>query len=298
MQQVCRPTRSCDVVEGCPDPRLRPGVLGYRGFAISLDRPHERLEIPAGVVTLVLGFGSTLHIRDATRRPRCTGTSRPETFTSLLAGLSTRARVGRHEGELSGVEVLLEPWAAYSLFGVAMHELVDTLLPPDAVLGPQVDGLVAALAASPGRPERFALLDSVLACRAALGPASSPRLVWAWRELRRTGGMVPIHALVEQSGWSWRQLDSRFREQIGLTPKKAARVLRLRRALGLLAQGRRPARTAAMCGFSDQAHLSREIKTMTGRTPREFLTARCASAARPMSGDRIAGEVTSLVLSG
>jgi AraC-like DNA-binding protein len=109
-----------------------------------------------------------------------------------------------------------------------------------------------------------------------------------------------VPRLAEEVGWSVRQLENRFREQIGLGPKSAARVLRLQRARRLLASGRSAAETAAICGFYDQAHLSGEFRKMTGCTPREFAAARGAVAAPPRPGppgaDRLTGEATSLVL--
>ncbi|WP_368073223.1 helix-turn-helix domain-containing protein, partial [Streptomyces sp. SolWspMP-sol7th] len=53
-------------------------------------------------------------------------------------------------------------------------------------------------------------------------------------------------------GGGERQVQSRFREQIGLTPKAAARVVRLQRAVRLLTSGLSQAETAALCGFYDQ----------------------------------------------
>jgi AraC-like DNA-binding protein len=107
---------------------------------------------------------------------------------------------------------------------------------------------------------------------------------------------MPVRLLAEEVGWSVRHLENRFREQIGLGPKAAARVLRLQRALRLLAAGHGQADTAAACGYYDQAHLSGEFKAMTGCTPREFTTARRLPFAAAPPRDRMDGEATSLVL--
>lgn len=131
------------------------------------------------------------------------------------------------------------------------------------------------------------------------GTPCSVRVVRAWAELVRTGGSVPVRQLADEVGWSVRHLENRFREQIGLGPKAAARVLRLQRARRPLVTGRGQAETAAACGFYDQAHLSGEFKAMTGCTPREFTTARRLSRTVPNgtpASDRVAGEATSLVL--
>ena len=107
---------------------------------------------------------------------------------------------------------------------------------------------------------------------------------------------MPVARLAEDVGWSVRQLENRFREQIGLGPKAAARVLRLQRARRLLAAGRGAAETAALCGFYDQAHLSGEFKAMTGCTPREFVQARRQPSPLSPVADRMSGEATSLAL--
>jgi AraC-like DNA-binding protein len=110
-----------------------------------------------------------------------------------------------------------------------------------------------------------------------------------------------VPRLAAEVGWSVRQLENCFREQIGLGPKAAARVLRLQRARRLLAAGRSQAETAAVCGYYDQAHLSGEFKAMTGCTPREFTAARgtvSVSPPGPPGDSRLAGEATSLVLLG
>ncbi len=46
----------------------------------------------------------------------------PQSHTSLLSPLRSRASIGEHSGRLYGMEIVLAPWAAYRLFGVTMHE--------------------------------------------------------------------------------------------------------------------------------------------------------------------------------
>ncbi|MFI6656846.1 helix-turn-helix domain-containing protein [Streptomyces sp. NPDC050523] len=267
-----------------------------------MDRPRRRLEAPIGAATLLLGFGEPLRITRAGRPPA--------TLVSVFSGPTTTPAVGEHGGRLSGVEVLLMPWAAFTLFGTPQYELADRTVDPDDlphVLGTRPDAgrrrsigeLSAALAALPTWQDRFGLLDDELTRWSQAGTPSSAKVVRAWSELVRTWGSVPVRLLAEEVGWSVRHLENRFREQIGLGPKVAARVLRLQRARRLLAQGRGQAETAAICGFYDQAHLSGEFRAMTGCTPREFTMARVIPpVAQPMApaADRMTGEATSLLL--
>ncbi|WP_328707760.1 helix-turn-helix domain-containing protein [Streptomyces mesophilus] len=281
---------------GTPHPRLRPGILGYRGFRFALPGPRRRLETPVAAVTLLLGFDRPLRVHHA-HRPTVSR-------VCAVSGLATTAVVGEHDGRLSGIEVMIAPWAAFTLFGLDQHELADQVADPDEALPAgrgrwgSVDSLADALGSLPTWHARFALLDEVFTRWSEQGAPSSPRTVAAWNELVRTSGAVPVSHLAEQVGWSVRQLEIRFREQIGLSPKAAARVLRLQRARRLLAAGRTQAETAAACGFYDQSHLSGEFRAMTGCTPGEFASARRSPATEsgPPHPDRLQGEATSLLL--
>ncbi|MGC0403205.1 AraC-like DNA-binding protein [Streptomyces sp. SAI-126] len=285
------PGGSWEFALGAPHPRLRPGVLSYRGVRLAMDRPRRRLETPVGAATLLLGFEQPVRITRAGRPP--------DTLVSVYCGPTTTPAVGEHGGRLSGIEVMLAPWAAFTLFGTPQYELADRTVDPDVLphaLDRRVGELAGALAVLPSWEERFRLLDDVFARWWEVGTPCSARVVRAWAELVRTGGAMPVRLLAEEVGWSVRHLENRFREQIGLGPKAAARVLRLQRARRLLAAGHGQADTAAACGYYDQAHLSGEFKAMTGCTPREFTTARRLPFAAAPPRDRMDGEATSLVL--
>jgi transcriptional regulator GlxA family with amidase domain len=95
----------------------------------------------------------------------------------------------------------------------------------------------------------------------------------------RSGGLVPTSALARELGWSHRRLIVRFREQVGLTPKALARVIRFDRVVSELRSSRaRPlAEIAVGCGYFDQAHLNRDFRDLAGTTPNAFVGARLES---------------------
>ena len=101
----------------------------------------------------------------------------------------------------------------------------------------------------------------------------APGVAWAWRRLVETGGRVAIGDLGGELGWSRKRIVARFREEIGLSPKAAARVLRFerarleRRALAGSPTGRR---LRFDCGYYDQSHLIHEFRSVTDRTPETF----------------------------
>jgi AraC-like DNA-binding protein len=86
-------------------------------------------------------------------------------------------------------------------------------------------------------------------------------------------GRVRVHNLADEVGWSRKRLWSRFRSQIGLTPKRAAELVRFDHAAHLLAAGHAAASVAAQSGYADQSHLHREVKAIAGITPTAVATA-------------------------
>ncbi|MDG4856913.1 helix-turn-helix domain-containing protein [Streptomyces sp. T-3] len=212
--------------------------------------------------------------------------------------MTTRSWLFEPYARTYGIEVVVAPWAAFALFGTTMCEVAGAVVDLGELAGPRLYLLVGQLAELPGWQQRFDLLNTVLARWIAEGPAWSPRVVWACRQLSRSGGGIPVRRLAECVGWSPRQLEYRFKEQIGLSPKAMARIYRLRRTVQLFADGWSPAQTVAACGFSDQAHLTRECRTMTGLTPARLRTVLHGVLDGPAVPDRLAGQVRSVVLTG
>ncbi|WP_233438514.1 AraC family transcriptional regulator [Actinokineospora spheciospongiae] len=79
-------------------------------------------------------------------------------------------------------------------------------------------------------------------------------------------------AVADEIGWTRQHLSTRFREQVGLTPKAVARIARLHRAVTLLnhPSALPLAEVAHRCGYTDQPHLNRDFRALTGCTPTEY----------------------------
>ena len=182
----------------------------------------------------------------------------------------------------SYLEVLLGPLEAYRLLGLSMNRLSGDTVDLVEVLGADGRRLAEQLRDTPSWRRRFALLDRFLLERLDRGPRPSPEVGWAWQRLVATGGAVPIGQLASEVGWSHKHLLARFRRQVGLRPKTAARLIRFDGVWRRLDQDRPLdwGRVPAEVGYADQAHLAREFRQFTGTTPTAF-----AAQARPADGD-------------
>ena len=103
--------------------------------------------------------------------------------------------------------------------------------------------------------------------------ACDARVAHVWSRLVSTGGQARIDELARDVGWSRKHLGARFRDQVGLTPKVAARVMRFESLLARSrSRGRRTwSELAATCGYFDQAHLNRDFAEFAHTTPGAYL---------------------------
>ena len=268
-------TASWEYAVAGPDPGLRRHVRGYTGYRESTPAVLRRREVPSGNVALILSFGPSIRIHDP-RRP-----GRVESRTSFVAGLDDSYAVTEYAGDQHGIQVDLTPLAAYMLLGRPMEDLARRVVELDDVLGTAGTRLVEQLFDAPGWEARFALLDSALGARLAEARPPLAGVAWAWRRLDETAGRVEIRALADELGWSSKRLITRFRQQVGLSPKLLARVMRFERVVRLVRAGghRSWVETAYDCGYYDQAHLNRDFREFAGTTPTSFLASRLPGGA-------------------
>jgi AraC-like DNA-binding protein len=175
------------------------------------------------------------------------------------------------------LQVDLSPLGAYQVFGIPADQLTGRLVDLHDVLGTDARRLGARVRDAPTWAQRFDLLDRFLLARLAHAPVVSPEVRFAWRRLTETAGAVRIGAICREVGWSHKHLITRFRQQVGLTPKRAARVSRFEHLLRRLAREQaRPDwdQLAATAGYADQAHLIRDFRQFFGTSPTSHLRER------------------------
>jgi AraC-like DNA-binding protein len=236
-------------------------VRRYYGFRETTGSPIRRREGPGADVVVVLSFGPEWRIGAATDPAR-----RLTRHTSFVGGLRETAVFTEHDGRSDGMQISLTPAGAFALFGLPMAELAGRIVDLESILGTRAGLMVEALAETRDWGARFAALDLALASRLPPRRAPAPELLWAWRRLVATHGRVPMGELAGELGWSRKRIVANFREQIGLPPKKVARVLRFEHARTLAERGsvRGMADVALEAGYYDQAHLSGEARRITG----------------------------------
>jgi AraC-like DNA-binding protein len=181
-------------------------------------------------------------------------------------------RVSGRGGNAECLQIRLEPSVAFTMLG-ASGELTGSMAPFDEVWGRDAGRFEQRLRAAASWEERFAIAVDLLGRRLDARPPVDPEVAYTWRRTRASGGRVRVEGLAGEIGWSRQRLWSRFRSQLGITPKRAAQLVRFDHAAHLLAAGGSPARVAAETGYTDQSHLHREVKAFAGLTPASIAVA-------------------------
>ena len=191
---------------------------------------------------------------------------------AMVAGPTSRACVIEFEEGHAHISVTFALGAPSCFLGVPLAQTRDELVALEALWGRSGACLRERLleARTPG--DALAVMESVL-LRQLTGGTPDPAVLAAAEALTRG---LPVSDVSRDLGLLPRTLRRRFTAQVGLTPKRFARVQRMQRVVrGLHGQSQVDwAALAAEHGYADQPHLADEFRELVGVTPNEYLRSR------------------------
>jgi AraC-like DNA-binding protein len=157
----------------------------------------------------------------------------------------------------------LRPGAAGAFLGRPALAVRDCQVAAADLFGTDAVRLADELAAA-SAPDRLRLLAELARTRRI---TPDPLVTAAAARLARAGARVA--AVAADLGVSERQLHRRTQAAVGYAPKVLGRVLRLRRLARVA--GWSLADRALAAGYASQAHMSDEVRALTGLTASQYL---------------------------
>ncbi len=191
---------------------------------------------------------------------------------SVFSGLYTRSFLIDTDEQQRVMGIVFRPGGASPFFRERMDLFSDRDVDLEDLDSAGARHLRQRLLEAAGPEQRLALLEDWLRRRMT---QSQPRPVVARAldTLHRSPQTARIGHLIADSGISPRRFGVHFRQYVGLSPKRYARLLRFRAVLDDVHQRREVdwARIAADCAFCDQAHLTHEFRAFSGMTPSAYV---------------------------
>ncbi|GAB3639586.1 hypothetical protein GCM10027423_02220 [Spirosoma arcticum] len=200
----------------------------------------------------------------------------PERLERLQNGVfllgQTTSTLWMNVGSAQVYMVVLKPTALPFLLGESASVLTDTTIRVDDRL-PECRFLAEQLVAQRSQFAQIDLLDTVLRRLFRNAVAHPGEIDSVWNYIIQTQGRVKMGELSVRERISTRSLTRKFTEQVGMSPKQYAQIIRFRAVMNhlLTTPGVSWLDIIHQFGYYDQSHVIKDFQQITGYSPTQYL---------------------------
>jgi AraC-like DNA-binding protein len=192
---------------------------------------------------------------------------------SFIYGQLTQYQDLVSAGRLSMLVVVLQPYAIYALSRIAAAELNDSVVNLNELFGFEATCLEEQVLSAIDTKSRITFIESFLFKKLAGVRYPDSIITGALKMINDHKGNISIAHLLDVLPVTERQLERKFKDYIGVSPKRFTDTVRLQHFLKLL-QNHPPNSKVADAvyegGYYDQAHLNNYFKRSIGITPSQY----------------------------
>ena len=166
--------------------------------------------------------------------------------------------------------VQLHPQSLFALFKISAAELSEKRMPIHQLSATLHNQLVELINSTSSSEAVLKKVSQVLA-GFLTEPFPDLRVSHAIKEIIQSKGAISVPDLARDVNVSTRRLQQLFKLQVGLSPKRYSKVIRLQyHTYKLLVDT--PLQSIVPDGYYDQSHFIHDIKSQTGMLPKDFTT--------------------------
>ena len=241
-----------------PTQELSPFIECYWSWQVDPDGHALDEILPDATPEFIVHFGSSPFVRNESGE----WTRQHRAFLYCAAHKAVRLSV-REPMRLFAIR--FRPWGVSRFSNVSMANMLDRPVPPTESLDELGHDLVQGLNSVRSDSGRVKVADRLLTNALQSYSRIEPRLEML---LDATdGGRCSSAEMARKLSISDRSFSRLWSKVVGIQPQKFVQLMRFHKALEMIDGGVKLTQVAVDCGYSDQAHMARQIKAITGLPP-------------------------------
>lgn len=192
---------------------------------------------------------------------------------SMVLGQITEPFFIEPTGYVNSFAIRFYPYGLATFLSMPIKELADTETPLAVLFGEDIaQDLSEKIGLAGDTASRIAVVEDFLFKKLNDQVSIDNVVKAAIDTMFSTNGSISIKEMLKDDPSRRRQIERKFAEQVGISPKQLSRVIRLQAVLKMILtqQAESLSQIAYDSDYYDQAHFTRDFKEFTGMTPKEF----------------------------
>lgn len=246
-----------------PSHLLIPYIKNYWFLKTNCDSPLRARIIPTGMMSLVFHRGNQLlSVHDNEFHPQTFLSGQEKSFDDL-----------EYTGRINMISVVFHPVGVRLFFNLPINKLNNLRVTPKELQDKELEELEKSLTDTENNQLCISLIERFLLKRLSRFAEYNLKRIESSIHLINCGN-TDVSLLANMACLSKKQFQRIFSEYVGANPKEFSRTIRFQKALHILEIHPEISftRLAYQCGYFDQSHMIKEFKSLSGYSPREFLT--------------------------
>ena len=230
----------------------------------AINKSENEIIPPSGQMKLLLSYKKS-------QRSVIKGVAKDFKESSLaIVGQTTDEASIECEANYSNICLEFKPFGAYKFFDFPLFEITNQVYDAPDLFKKNGHMLQEKQGSIEDAYEKALFIQEFLHRQLVLLDKTETVLEFAIKEIIQKKGRITIEKLSDTIGYTRRHVLNKFKEHIGLSPKKFARIIRFQEILKMFHSGDNEL-DHYYDYYYDQSHYIKEFVQFTGKTPREYL---------------------------
>jgi len=197
---------------------------------------------------------------------------------SMIYGQTTSPTLNQNKEPFLVLGVLFQPYAIKELFHLNAHELTNQRINLNDFFGSQ---LMDVIASKNNLTDRINTLSTHISRNLTAIKYSDGLIKHCMLYIKKHNGMLTVKDLQVKFGISEKQLERRFKDTVGVSPRHYLKITRFRQAIKLLSDTSCNNLTdiAFELNYFDQSHFIKQAKELSGLCPKDLKKGLSSSVA-------------------